>query len=87
MVLTATCCRCLLTQTCTKQSLQKISKSDPATLSFLFYMTSDLTKQYKFESVLHRGWFIQILNTKLVDVAELSPEMEEKSFLFVIQSD
>ncbi|XP_075904411.1 uncharacterized protein LOC142902934 isoform X2 [Nelusetta ayraudi] len=73
--------------TCTKQSLQKISTNDPARLSFLFYMKSDLTKQYQFESALHRGWFIRVLSTKLVDVAELCPEMEEKSFLFIIQSD
>lgn len=87
IILTATCCPRLLTQTCTKQSLQKISTNDPARLSFLFYMKSDLTKQYQFESALHLGWFIQVLSTKLVDVAELCPEMEEKSFLFIIQSD
>lgn len=76
----------LKVDTSTKQNLQKISKSDPDTLSFLFYMKSDLTGQRKFESALYGGWFIRILDTKLVDVAAWSPPMEEKSFLFIIQS-
>lgn len=75
-----------MTQTCTKQSLQNISKRDPSTLAFLFYMKSDRTKHLKFESALHPGWFIQVLSTNLVDVAPLDPETEELSFLFIIQS-
>lgn len=77
----------MLTQTCTKQRLQNISKRDASTLSFLFYMKSDRTKQLTFESALHLGWFIQVLNTDLVDVAPLTPEVDESSFLFIIQSD
>lgn len=82
----AECSPRMLTQTCTKQSLRNISTRDPSMLSFLFYMKSDRTKQLKFESVLHCGWFIQVLNTNLVDVAPLTPEMEDLSFLFIIQS-
>lgn len=45
--------------------------------------------QQKFESALHLGWFIQIIDTssgsELVEMATLDAKMEEKSFLFIIQ--
>lgn len=46
----------------------------------------DLSRQRTFESALHRGWFIQILDTDVVDVGHLETQKEEEySFLFVIQ--
>lgn len=75
----------LLFQTCEKQRLKQISKSDESTLSFLFYMTGDRTKQLKFESALYSGWFIHIVNTDSVEMGCLDGGKEDDSFLFIIQ--
>ncbi|KAM7405920.1 hypothetical protein PAMP_000333 [Pampus punctatissimus] len=76
----------LRTQTCEKQRLQQISKSDMNTLSFVFYMKGDRTKQLTFESALHRGWFIHIVNTTdSVEMKTLDAQQEDPSFLFIIQ--
>ncbi|XP_014895316.1 uncharacterized protein LOC106952009 isoform X2 [Poecilia latipinna] len=75
----------LQVETCEKQRLRQISKNDDCTFSFVFYMLADRTKQRKFESALHRGWFIHIANTDLVEMAETDGEMGDSSFLFIIQ--
>ncbi|XP_039991962.1 interleukin-1 family member A [Xiphias gladius] len=76
----------LQVETCEKQKLTQISKTDESALSFVFYMKSDRTKQMRFESVLHRGWFIQIVNTdSVVKLETLDGGKEEHSFLFIIQ--
>lgn len=72
-------------QTCEKQRLKQISKSDKATLSFVFYMKADRSRQRKFESALHLGWFIQIVNTDFVEMGTLDGGTEDHSFLFIIQ--
>ncbi|XP_062274386.1 uncharacterized protein LOC133979773 [Scomber scombrus] len=75
----------LQVETCDKKMLRKISKDDKTTLSFVFFMKgprSELT----FESVLHRGWFIQIVNTDEVEMATLDGRKKDQSFLFVIQT-
>ncbi|XP_054900791.1 uncharacterized protein LOC129369429 isoform X2 [Poeciliopsis prolifica] len=75
----------LQTETCEKQRLRQISKNDECTFSFVFYMMSDRTKQRKFESALHKGWFIHIANSDLVEMAETDGESGDSSFLFIIQ--
>ncbi|XP_045889618.1 uncharacterized protein LOC123959545 [Micropterus dolomieu] len=75
----------LQVETCEKQRLKQISKSDESTLSFLFYMTGDRTKQLKFESALYSGWFIHIVNTDSVEMGCLDGGKEDDSFLFIIQ--
>ncbi len=75
----------LLLQTCEKQRLKQISKSDESALSFVFYMKADHSKQRKFESALHLGWFIRIAKTNLVERGVPDGGREEQAFLFVIQ--
>ncbi|XP_023188681.1 uncharacterized protein LOC102218441 isoform X1 [Xiphophorus maculatus] len=75
----------LQVETCEKQRLRQISKNDDCTFSFVFYMMADRTKQRKFESALHNGWFIHVANTDLVEMAETDGERGESSFLFIIQ--
>ncbi|XP_069553688.1 uncharacterized protein [Brachyistius frenatus] len=72
-------------ETCEKQRLKHISKSDESTLSFVFYMKSDQTKQRRFESALHHGWFIHIVDTDSVEMATLDAPREDQSFRFIIQ--
>ncbi|XP_068171048.1 uncharacterized protein [Antennarius striatus] len=74
----------LQVQTCEKQRLQQISKSDESTLAFVFYMKSDPSKKRMFESAVNPGWFIHVVNTDSVDMACLNEETEE-SLLFIIQ--
>ncbi|XP_070775922.1 uncharacterized protein [Enoplosus armatus] len=75
----------LKVETCEKQRLKHISKSDESTLSFVFYMKADRTKQLKFESALHHGWFIQIANTHSVEMGSLDGGQADQAFLFIIQ--
>ncbi|XP_041792685.1 uncharacterized protein LOC121606433 [Chelmon rostratus] len=75
----------LQVETCEKQRLKQISKSDESTLSYVFYMKSDRSKQRKFESALHLGWFIQIVNRDFVEMGTLDGGREEQSFFFIIQ--
>lgn len=75
----------MLLQTCEKQRLKQISKSDESTLSFVFYMKADHSKQRKFESALHRGWFIRMVDTDLVEMGTVDGGKEDEQFLFIIQ--
>lgn len=76
----------LQVEECEHQRLRQISKSDESTLAFVFYMKTDKTKQRKFESVLHHGWFIHIVTqSDSVEMATLDGHREDHSFLFVIQ--
>ncbi|XP_020493629.2 uncharacterized protein il1fma [Labrus bergylta] len=74
----------LRAETCEKQRLKQISKSDENALSFVFFMKSD-SSLLKFESALHSGWFIQIVNSQSVNMATLDGGSEDHSFLFIIQ--
>lgn len=76
----------LQVEMCEKKKLKKISMNDETTLSFLFYMRADHTRQRRFESALHGGWFIQINTTNSVEMATMDGGMEEEQFLFVIQT-
>ncbi|KAG7234633.1 hypothetical protein INR49_004158 [Caranx melampygus] len=76
----------LRVETCEKQRLKQISKDDKCTLSFVFYMKKARSSHTTFESVLHRGWFIQILNNTQSEVGMQNPDQQdEHSFLFIIQ--
>ncbi|XP_041838645.1 interleukin-1 family member A [Melanotaenia boesemani] len=75
----------LQVETCEMQRLRQISKSDESTLAFVFYMKADRTKQRKFESALHQGWFMSIVNPDLVEMETLDGGREDPSFLFIIQ--
>ncbi|KAM3625168.1 uncharacterized protein V6R79_007919 [Siganus canaliculatus] len=75
----------LQVETCDKQKLKQISKSDESTLCFVFYMKADRSKHRRFESALHSGWYIQIANMDSVGMATLDGASEEQSFLFIIQ--
>uniref|UniRef100_A0A3Q0R7A7 Interleukin-1 beta n=1 Tax=Amphilophus citrinellus TaxID=61819 RepID=A0A3Q0R7A7_AMPCI len=72
-------------ETCEKERLKQISKSDESTLSFVFYMRGDAVKRRKFESALHRGWYINVINTDSVGMAALDGHAEPQSFVFIIQ--
>nr|XP_020465632.1 uncharacterized protein LOC109965717 [Monopterus albus] len=75
----------LRVETCEMHRLKQISEDDEIALSFLFYMKSNRSKQMKFESALHRGWFIQITNTDApVEVG--NTERQDHSFFFIIQT-
>ncbi|XP_074522608.1 uncharacterized protein LOC141787826 [Halichoeres trimaculatus] len=74
----------LRVEMCEKQRLKQISKTDVNTLSFVFFMKADSSHK-RFESALHRGWFIQIDNSQSVMMAERDGGSEEHLFLFVIQ--
>ncbi|TNM90894.1 hypothetical protein fugu_003183 [Takifugu bimaculatus] len=75
----------LQVEACDKGRLRQISKSDKSTLSFVFYMKADRSNQRTFESALHRGWFIQVVQTDVVEMSHLEAETDEYSFLFVIK--
>ncbi|XP_042343960.1 interleukin-1 family member A [Plectropomus leopardus] len=75
----------LRVETCEKQRLKKISKSDESTLSFVFFMKGS-QQQQKFESALHGGWFIQIDNAHSVKMAGLEGGAGDEAFLFIIQT-
>ncbi|XP_029987070.1 uncharacterized protein LOC115417202 [Sphaeramia orbicularis] len=77
----------LQVEVCEKQKLQKISKSDEGTLSFVFYMKGDRTDDRTFESALHLGWFIQIVNTDSVEVTEKERPEEDNHFRVIIQKN
>ncbi|KAF3686610.1 hypothetical protein EXN66_Car002282 [Channa argus] len=65
------------------QKLKQISEKDELALSFVFYMKSDKSKNMKFESALHHGWFIQINKTTSPTMQPI--QKEDPSFLFVIR--
>ncbi|KAM9861435.1 uncharacterized protein ACBR49_006426 [Aulostomus maculatus] len=70
-------------ETYEKQKLREISNNDDSTLSFLFYMKANRSKQRMFESALHSGWFIQIDNS--VEMAQPDGPHESYQFLFIIE--
>ncbi|XP_051967748.1 uncharacterized protein LOC127632944 [Xyrauchen texanus] len=51
----------------TKSELKKICAEDSEKWSFVFYMTSERDNLRRFESALHRGWFIQIQSVSECD--------------------
>ncbi|CAG5858380.1 unnamed protein product [Menidia menidia] len=75
----------LQVETCEKKRLRQISRSDDNTLAFVFYMKADRTKQRRFESALHKGWFICMVSTDSVEMEKLDGGREDPSFLFVIK--
>ncbi|XP_058486037.1 interleukin-1 family member A [Solea solea] len=79
----------LQVETCSKQMLQHISMSDKTKLAYVFYMKSDRLHQRTFESALHSGWFIKIVNTETasdrVTIETVDGPTAENTFLFVIQ--
>ncbi|XP_070684721.1 uncharacterized protein [Pempheris klunzingeri] len=75
----------LQVETCEKQRLKQISKKDESTMSFIFYMKADRSKQRTFESAVHRGWFIHTVNTDSVGMGTLDEGKEDQSFLFIIR--
>lgn len=77
----------LQVEMCEKQKLEKISKSDPCTLAYVFYMKSERTRNTTFESALHTGWFIQIVSdTEKVEMVKTDGPREDKFFHIIIQS-
>ncbi|XP_037339655.2 uncharacterized protein LOC119225998 [Pungitius pungitius] len=78
----------LQVETCEKQKLKKICKSDEIALSFVFYMKTDGTKERTFESALHADWFIKIDTSfaNSVGMANLDGRKGDESFFFVIQT-
>ncbi|KAG7481713.1 interleukin 1 beta like 2 [Solea senegalensis] len=79
----------LQVETCSKQMLQHISMNDKTKLAYVFYMKSDPLHKRTFESALHSGWFIKIVNTEStndrVTIDTLDGATAENTFLFVIQ--
>ncbi|XP_077568583.1 uncharacterized protein LOC144193857 [Stigmatopora nigra] len=72
-----------------KTKMKTISMNDEAALSYVFYMTTDRTKQRKFESALYQGWFIQITgsaSTESVKMAEVDVRQGTQPFLFIIKT-
>ena len=63
----------------------QISQSDENALAFVFYMRANRTKQRRFESALHKGWFMCMVNPDLVKMEMPDGEREDPSFLFIIQ--
>ncbi|XP_029947382.1 uncharacterized protein LOC115388394 [Salarias fasciatus] len=79
-------CKVLLqVEVCEKQKLKQISKSDESALSYVFYMKGDRSGHRTFESALHKGWFIHVVNTDRVEVRRSDTDIEERSFLVIIQ--
>nr|BAM66992.1 interleukin 1 beta like 2 [Paralichthys olivaceus] len=71
---------------CEKPTLRRISMNDESKLSFLFYMSSDRTAYTKFESALHLGWFIQIVNPdSAVRMETMDGCEQDHTFVFIIQ--
>ncbi|CAB1454712.1 unnamed protein product [Pleuronectes platessa] len=76
----------LQVETCERRSLSRISTTEESKLSYLFYMISDSTAHTKFESALHLGWFIQILNPEsAVTMKTMDGGEQEHTFFFIIQ--
>ncbi|XP_077479150.1 interleukin-1 family member A isoform X2 [Stigmatopora argus] len=72
-----------------KTKMKTISMNDEAALSYVFYMTTDRTKQRKFESALYPGWFIQITgsaSTESVEMAKVDARQGTQPFLFIIKT-
>nr|XP_055039810.1 uncharacterized protein LOC129427388 isoform X2 [Misgurnus anguillicaudatus] len=70
-----------------RQDLKNICADDQEKWSLVFYMSSSPGDLRRFESALHRGWFIstQVLNCDKVDMREEN-DSEAVKFYFVIES-
>nr|AJY53641.1 interleukin-1 receptor antagonist [Ctenopharyngodon idella] len=53
---------------CRKSDLQKICPDDPQKWSLVFYMSTGADNLRRFESALHRGWFIYTKNVEKYEV-------------------
>lgn len=49
-------------------------------------MKTDGSERRRFESALHRGWFIQVADTESVGMGSEEGRQEHPSFLFIIQT-
>ncbi|XP_057697346.1 uncharacterized protein LOC130919006 isoform X1 [Corythoichthys intestinalis] len=70
-----------------KAKLKTISMNDEGTLSYVFYLKTDSSKQRKFESALYQGWYIQITGSasaESVKMAKFDRQQGTQSFLFII---
>lgn len=79
----------LMVEMCDKQQLMSISKSDPCTLAYVFYMKSDPSRNITFESALHCGWFIKVSEVDssfTVEMERKAGSEEDSCFYFVIQT-
>ncbi|XP_056134357.1 uncharacterized protein LOC130111257 [Lampris incognitus] len=84
------CCRdgervLLQVETCEKERLKQISRSDQLALSFLFYMKASRDRQRQFESALCPTWFIHVVNTDTLQMANQEVQGKDPSFFFVIR--
>ncbi|XP_075996408.1 uncharacterized protein LOC142990489 [Genypterus blacodes] len=76
----------LRVETCAKQKLKEISSTDQCGLSFVFYMKSTRAGgRRRFESALHAGWFIHIVN-EAVEIKPADEFEDEAIFVIYIQS-
>ncbi|KAM8876296.1 uncharacterized protein ACB058_002572 [Synchiropus picturatus] len=75
----------LQTEAFEKQKLMQISRSDEASMSFVFCMKSNGMRQLTFESAPYPGWFIKIVDTESVDVGTVDGRQEPLLFRIIIQ--
>ncbi|XP_056590906.1 uncharacterized protein LOC130410322 [Triplophysa dalaica] len=70
-----------------RSDLKNICADDPEKWSLVFYMSSTLENNRRFESALHRGWFIYIqnVNSDEVEMKERNP-YNQTNFYFVIET-
>ncbi|XP_051957785.1 uncharacterized protein LOC127626207 isoform X1 [Xyrauchen texanus] len=68
----------------TKSELKNICADDPEKWSFVFYMTSEKDSLRRFESALHRGWFIHIQNVCDSNEVDMDERENDKSNMFFI---
>uniref|UniRef100_A0AAY4C6J1 Interleukin-1 n=1 Tax=Denticeps clupeoides TaxID=299321 RepID=A0AAY4C6J1_9TELE len=76
--------------TCEKKKLKWVSKDDSESLQFLFYLKSNSSCEYHFESASYPGWFFHTADTKLkmaVPGQEGLPKERDDSFVFLIRKD
>ncbi|KAK9966678.1 hypothetical protein ABG768_003775 [Culter alburnus] len=73
-----------------KNDLKTICPDDPQKWSLVFYMSAGLDNNRRFESALHRGWFIYTKNVEKCEVdmncVAQSGYEESKTFFVIIQS-
>ncbi|CAN9507186.1 unnamed protein product [Ophioblennius macclurei] len=70
---------------CDKESLKQISITNEEALSYVFYMKGDHSGHRTFESALHNGWFIHVVDTDTVDMKGADTNIEERMFIVIIQ--
>lgn len=69
-----------------RSDLKNICADDPEKWSLVFYMSSTLDNLRRFESALHRGWFIYIQNVNSDEVEMQMQSEPSYNFYFVIES-